>query len=87
MIDSKGYLPGCFGAAVIEMAALEKEKREQAPALQTELSTRVSIVWDREKSRKTFGSGPLTIYPTIGPSGAVSADAAGIFATYPRKAL
>jgi hypothetical protein len=32
----------------------KKKKREQAPALQTELSTRLSVAWDREKSRKTL---------------------------------
>jgi hypothetical protein len=54
MIDSKGHVFGCFGVAGTETEALEKEKREQAPALRTELSTRVSIAWDREKSRGTL---------------------------------
>ncbi len=36
-----------------------KEKREQAPALQTELSTAISIAEDRGKSRKTLRSGRM----------------------------
>ncbi len=44
------------------MGAAQKKKREQAPALQTELSTRASIAWDRGKSKGTpiLGEGGLT---------------------------
>jgi hypothetical protein len=35
MIDSKGRNLGCFGFATLKIAGLEKEKPEQAPALQT----------------------------------------------------
>jgi len=35
MIDSKGYVFGCFGEAKPGTASPEKEKRHQAAALQT----------------------------------------------------
>src|SRR6266849_6049175 len=51
MIDSKGQVFGCFGAAWIETAAAQEEKREQAPALQAQLSTTLIIARSKGKSR------------------------------------
>ena len=54
MTDSKGH--GLSGACIGKRGTLKKEKRQQAPALQMELSTESIIPEDREKSRKTLQS-------------------------------
>jgi hypothetical protein len=51
LIDSKGGDFGCFWLAKDGMGCLKREKREQAPELQAELSMWVSIAKNKKKSR------------------------------------
>jgi hypothetical protein len=53
------FLLGEVHALPCARVGLQKKKREQAPALNTELSTSVSIAGGREKSRKTLRTGQL----------------------------
>jgi hypothetical protein len=70
----KGTPHGWFGGAGTEMAVAEKEKREQAPALQMWLSTTISIARDTGKSMETSVWDSL---PVRGSSGTENRDCSG----------
>src|SRR5882762_337586 len=50
----KSAILACLGLAGAEVAGLEKKSGSKLPLFRTELSTRVSVHKDREKSRRTF---------------------------------